>query len=596
MNFNKITEYIIFICLIIIVSILLIVLFGSFMVDESDLTYDSFSNTSSSTYLTPLTLSPVEEGISSSSAQTYNQTWLDFDGVNDYVNGSDIGLAGQNISIIQGFKWLGNSTTTGKILELCNKDLSLYKQNIVSFLKITYSNSTKTIDSSTNYGEINNGLWTQSSVIYNGTSISIYQNTSLLGLRADIINNLNVTSNCYIGSNTHNFGSANISIDNYRIFNKSITQGTINYFYNSSIQGNNLGNGIPIYMLHVIRTIDQDLSEDYYWNISWFNDTVNYLYLNGYESITYQDYIDWVDGKKLINKKSFIFSFDDNHKSVYTYAYPIMQNKGYIGSISVISNNVGDETYHMNWTNINELKDNGWEIVSHSINTTDMINLGSEDLIRFALNQSRYNIYSNTSILPNVFVYPQSSTNSSINLLCLEYYDSCIYQTSETSLPEYNFKKGNYSLGINRINIKNTTNVFQATETDVYDKLLKELLFNENSGTIAYDSSGNGNNGTISGASWNNDGILVNLINGVDYTINTATGLFTIINNDYLYSWIIKSWSYDQYTTAGNSAIDGIDVLSRIISLIKLLITTVFFGAIIYIIINWKNLFGKIQQ
>jgi len=39
-----------------------------------------------------------------------------------------------------------------------------------------------------------------------------------------------------------------------------------------------------------------------------------------------------------------------------------------------------------------------------------------------------------------------------------------------------------------------------------------DLKLNENSGTTAYDISGNGNNGTISGATWNNDGNLVSTL------------------------------------------------------------------------------------
>lgn len=44
------------------------------------------------------------------------------------------------------------------------------------------------------------------------------------------------------------------------------------------------------------------------------------------------------------------------------------------------------------------------------------------------------------------------------------------------------------------------------------------LNFNENTGTTAYDSSGNGNNGTISGATWQTDGQNRTLVENVDYT------------------------------------------------------------------------------
>jgi len=65
----------------------------------------------------------------------------------------------------------------------------------------------------------------------------------------------------------------------------------------------------------------------------------------------------------------------------------------------------------------------------------------------------------------------------------------------------------------------------------------------ENSGTTAYDSSGNGNNGTISGATWQNDGVLVPLTENTDYSISN-NGLLSLLNSNYLYSYIVKYWTY----------------------------------------------------
>ena len=73
--------------------------------------------------------------------------------------------------------------------------------------------------------------------------------------------------------------------------------------------------------------------------------------------------------------------------------------------------------------------------------------------------------------------------------------------------------------------------------------LISQYNFNENNGTTAHDSSGNSNDGTIEGAIWTTDGILVTLAAITDYTINPTTGLFTIVNDDYLYSWLEINWT-----------------------------------------------------
>ncbi len=74
--------------------------------------------------------------------------------------------------------------------------------------------------------------------------------------------------------------------------------------------------------------------------------------------------------------------------------------------------------------------------------------------------------------------------------------------------------------------------------------LVARLNLNENSGTTAHDTSGNSNNGIITGAIWFTDGVLITLTNIVDYTINAATGLFTIVNNDYSWGELLTSWTY----------------------------------------------------
>ena len=76
------------------------------------------------------------------------------------------------------------------------------------------------------------------------------------------------------------------------------------------------------------------------------------------------------------------------------------------------------------------------------------------------------------------------------------------------------------------------------------DKLV-DLNLNENSGTTAYDVSGSGNNGTITGAVWSDDGVDVALTAITDYIISPISGLFTLVNDDYEWSGLDVSWDYD---------------------------------------------------
>ncbi len=84
-------------------------------------------------------------------------------------------------------------------------------------------------------------------------------------------------------------------------------------------------------------------------------------------------------------------------------------------------------------------------------------------------------------------------------------------------------------------------NSIYITDEDVNDSLIY-YRFNENSGTTAYDTSGNGNNGTITGATWNNDGIDNTLTEDVDYTRSGT--VFTTINSEFAWSETIVSYVF----------------------------------------------------
>jgi hypothetical protein len=89
---------------------------------------------------------------------------------------------------------------------------------------------------------------------------------------------------------------------------------------------------------------------------------------------------------------------------------------------------------------------------------------------------------------------------------------------------------------------------------DINYGIVLDYKLNSNNGTIAYDSSSNVNHGTISGATWNNDGVLVTLVNGVDYTLNTASGLLTL-SASYLYDYVSSSWSYYENVNSNASVV-----------------------------------------
>ena len=125
-------------------------------------------------------------------------------------------------------------------------------------------------------------------------------------------------------------------------------------------------------------------------------------------------------------------------------------------------------------------------------------------------------------------------------------------------------------------------------ENYCYPYLSSKLLLNENQGTIAHDSSSNANHGTIKSATWNTDGIINTLTSVTDYTINTATGLFTIVNTDYVWSGLEASWDYtlknekEGYDSMGTT----ITGLASFADWIAIIVVTISAGIVLTIILS----------
>lgn len=111
-----------------------------------------------------------------------------------------------------------------------------------------------------------------------------------------------------------------------------------------------------------------------------------------------------------------------------------------------------------------------------------------------------------------------------------ELYDMGIQSTDHSGITQLTDFYRNYSYFYRGYNA-NLFNIFDIT------KGLSNIKLSENSGTTAYDSSGNGNNGTISGATWQNDGvtittplsILANLVSANNIITNPLTWAYTYL-------------------------------------------------------------------
>lgn len=136
-----------------------------------------------------------------------------------------------------------------------------------------------------------------------------------------------------------------------------------------SIEGQS--NSIPALVYHgIVKTPDRFSTTK-----QGFLEQMSSLKKAGYETISMQDFYDFIYNKKELPKKSFVLTFDDGRKDSYYGADPILKSLGYKATMFIatgvsLPNSIQDKqsTYYLNPDEIKEMESTGrWNIESHAV-------------------------------------------------------------------------------------------------------------------------------------------------------------------------------------------------------------------------------------
>ena len=128
--------------------------------------------------------------------------------------------------------------------------------------------------------------------------------------------------------------------------------------------------------------------------------------------------------------------FDDNYAGVYKYAYPVMKEYGYPGTVFIHTNTI-DYPNKNSLDQLKEMKDDGWEFASHSRTHPDLRKLNMADLYDEIIGSRNYLIACGlTTKETSVFGSPHTVWNDYVESLVEINYetartDKIIYFGSE---------------------------------------------------------------------------------------------------------------------------------------------------------------------
>ncbi|MFZ3062226.1 MAG: polysaccharide deacetylase family protein [Actinomycetota bacterium] len=112
----------------------------------------------------------------------------------------------------------------------------------------------------------------------------------------------------------------------------------------------------------------------------WFFDLqMRYLKWRGYQTVSLNDVVEYVEKGKRLPRRSMVITFDDGYEDNYFYAEPVLRKYGFKATIFVVVNGVGGTNFWdegsraprlrmLSWQEIKRLQKRGVDIESHTLN------------------------------------------------------------------------------------------------------------------------------------------------------------------------------------------------------------------------------------
>ena len=120
---------------------------------------------------------------------------------------------------------------------------------------------------------------------------------------------------------------------------------------------------VPVLVYH---QFSNDNSDKMTIKTEAFYEQMLYLTENGYSSIKLNQLLDFMEFKAPLPEKSVVITIDDGWLSTYDIAYPILKKFEFSATLFVYTDFIGGEKA-MNWSQILEMYENGFDIQSHTM-------------------------------------------------------------------------------------------------------------------------------------------------------------------------------------------------------------------------------------
>lgn len=151
-----------------------------------------------------------------------------------------------------------------------------------------------------------------------------------------------------------------------------IVLASLNYILSSPLSG------IPVLNYH---QINNEAHNALTLSSEEFDGQMAYLYDAGYTTISPNQLVDYLQYGTELPSNPVLITFDDGYVDNYNVAYPILQKYDFKATIFLITDFVGNNGRYLNWKQVKEMSNSGFDFQSHTLSHMLLATASDEEVL-----------------------------------------------------------------------------------------------------------------------------------------------------------------------------------------------------------------------
>ncbi|OXM86705.1 polysaccharide deacetylase [Paenibacillus rigui] len=141
-----------------------------------------------------------------------------------------------------------------------------------------------------------------------------------------------------------------------------------------------------------------------------FAEQMHYLKEHGYTTLSLQQFTDVLEGKQPTPAKPVLLTFDDGYADNYEHALPLFKELDF-HAVLFISPDTVEDGYFLNWEQIKEMHQAGWDIQPHGMTHPHLPRLKAADQA-YQIVEARKQIEEQLGTAADIYCYPYGEWNA----------------------------------------------------------------------------------------------------------------------------------------------------------------------------------------